>query len=110
MKTFYYDKLSEKEIIALTKRPAINFEKISETVKPILNDIKENGLPAVLKYAKQFDGFEEDNLRVSEKEFSEAENNLDPKVKKALETAYENIYKFHKEQLPKNYSIETTYK
>lgn len=107
MKKYYYNKLSKKEITTLTKRPSIDLDKTFEVVKPILSDIKSNGLKAVLRYTKQFDGFESEEILVSVEEFAEAEKKLEPKIKKALKIAYKNIYKFHKAQLPKNYSIET---
>ena len=48
----------QKEFQNLLKRPAIDFDKIfTAVVKPILNEIKKDGLPAAIKYAKQFDSF-----------------------------------------------------
>ena len=107
MKTHYYNKLSKDEIAELTKRPAINLEKVIKVVKPILDDIKQNGLNAAINYAKKFDSFEGEELLVSPKEFDEAEKELDSKVKSALETAAKNIEKFHAQQLPSSYSVET---
>ncbi len=89
------------------RRPSIDLNKAFETVKPILNDIKLNGLKAVLKYAKQFDSFEPEEISVTEEEFAEAEKKLEPKIKQALETAHKNIHKFHKKQKPKDYFVET---
>ncbi len=107
MKKYYYNKLSKAEIKALTKRPSIDNEKVFKIVKPILEDIKTNGLSAAKKYAKQFDGFEDKNLLVSEGEFNEAEKNLSTEIKEAIRTAYENINNFHQQQLPKSYGVET---
>ena len=107
MKKYYYNKLSKAEIKALTKRPSIDNEKVFKIVKPILEDIKTNGLSAAKKYAKQFDGFEDKNLLVSENEFNEAEKKLSSEIKEAIRTAYENINNFHQQQLPKSYEVET---
>ncbi len=107
MRTYYLNKISDEEINNLTKRPAIDFGKISEIVKPILAEIKSNGLDAALKYAKEFDGFEEDNIKVTKNEFDEAEKLIDPKIKSALQSAYSNIKNFHLKQLPKKYEVET---
>ena len=107
MRTYFLNKLSDKEVENLTKRPAINLEEIFNVVKPILKEIEENGLPAALKYAKQFDGFENENTLVTKEEFDEAEERLDAKVKSAIEAAAENIKKFHVKQLPERYEIET---
>ncbi|MDR3628275.1 MAG: histidinol dehydrogenase [Ignavibacteriaceae bacterium] len=107
MRTYYLNKLSEEEITGLTKRPAINLEKVINIVKPVLNDIKSNGLKAALKYAKEFDGFEGEEVLVTKKEFDEAEKNLDIEIKSAIKTAFANIEKFHIKQLPGKYETET---
>jgi len=107
MKKYFYDKLTEKEIAVLTLRPAIEFEKTFEIVRPILRDVKENGLKAALSYAQKFDGFTGNSLRVSKEEFEEAAQLLDDKVKSALEIAAKNIEKFHLGQVPKGYTTET---
>ncbi|MHB8336636.1 MAG: histidinol dehydrogenase [Ignavibacteriaceae bacterium] len=107
MKTYFYQKLSNSEKYNLLKRPAIDVERFSVIVKPILLDIKQNGLNAALKYAKQFDGFIGDEFKVTRQEFEEAEKKLDSKIKKAIITAAENIKKFHFRQIPQSYEIET---
>ena len=107
MKTYFYEKLSNLEKQNLLKRPTIEVEKFSVIVKPILLDIKQNGLSAALKYAKQFDGFIGNEMRVTQQEFEEAEKKLDSKIKKAIITAAENIRKFHSKQIPQYYEIET---
>lgn len=107
MRTFYLNKLSPIELEELTKRPSINLEKTFEIVKPILENVKSKGLKAALKYAKEFDAFGGDQIKVTKDEFKEAEKNLEPKIKSALILAAENIKKFHKEQIPKRYEVET---
>ena len=107
MRTYYLNKLSEDDINGLTKRPAINLEKVFGVVKPILDDIKANGLSAARKFAKEFDGFNEKEIKVTKEEFEEVDSKLDPKIKAALETAYGNIYKFHLKQIPQKYEVET---
>ncbi len=107
MKIYFYEKLTDAEKENLLKRPSIDIEKVFTIVKPVLSDIKQNGLTAVLKYAKQFDGFESDNIKVTQQEFEEAERNLDIKIKSALKTASDNITKFHSKQIPHSYEIET---
>jgi histidinol dehydrogenase len=107
MKIFDAKNISKDEFNSLLKRPAIDFEKVFEVVKPILKDIKQNGANAAIKYAKEFDGFEGKDLFVSQKEFDEAEKNIDKEIRKALKIAAKNIEKFHLRQKPKSYEIET---
>ena len=100
MKTYILNSLDSKGISELTKRPAVDFEKTYAVIKPILNEIKKDGLQAAIKYAKLYDGFSSSSIYVTEKEFLEAEKSLDKKVRDALESAYSNIFSFHKEEVP----------
>jgi histidinol dehydrogenase len=107
MKRYLLNSLDAKEISELTKRPAVDFEKIYAIIKPILNEIHKNGLQAAIKYAKHFDGFSSSSVYVTESEFLEAEKSVNIKVKNALESAYSNIYSFHKEEVPGKIVKET---
>jgi histidinol dehydrogenase len=107
MKTYILKKLKTREIERLLKRPSINLEDTFKIVKPILAEVKKNGLKAVLKYSKMYDGIFQGNIMVSTQEFDNAERNLDVKVKAAIKTAAGNIKTFHKLQIPKSYKIET---
>jgi histidinol dehydrogenase len=107
MKTYLLNSLDEKRISELTRRPAIDFERTYEIVRPILNDIQKKGLKSVLKYAKQFDGFSSSSIYVTGKEFLDAEKSLSKDVKNALESAYYNILAFHKEEIPGSIKKET---
>ncbi len=107
MKTYKLNDLTNEEIQSLYKRPSINLEGAIEIVKPILNDVKKNGLVAALKYAKKFDLFTGENILVTKAEFEKAESNLSGSVKNAMQTATKNIEAFHKMELPKSFEIET---
>lgn len=107
MKKYYLKNLNKKELESLTKRKNISSEKVFGIVKKIVNDVKRNGLTASLNYAKKFDGFSSREIFVTDKEFAEAEQILDSKVKSAIEKAHKNIFKFHKNQKQKSYSVET---
>jgi histidinol dehydrogenase len=107
MKRYYYIKLSKQQLLSLIKRPAIDFTKTFKIVKPILDDVKSNGLKAALSYAKKFDRLNSKNFVVPEKEIEKAKKNLPTKVRIAIDDAYNNIRKFHLKQYPKSYDIET---
>ena len=107
MKKYFFNKLKKEELDSLTKRPAIDVERVFGIVKPVLDDIKTTGLKAALKYAEKFDGFDGDSIRVDDEEYLEAERNLDPEVKTALENAAKNIETFHLKQKTSGYEVET---
>lgn len=107
MKTYKLNELSGAKIKSLYKRPSINLEETLEIVKPILADVKKNGLEAALKYAEKFDQFTGENILVTKEEYEKAEQNLSESVKTAIRIAVKNIEAFHKEQLPKSYEVQT---
>lgn len=107
MKILNYNKLNLKRKSKLLQRPAIDMSKTYRIVKPILDDIKSNGLKSVLKYAKKFDVFNGNQIKVAHKEFDNCEKLVSPEFKKAVKIASTNIKKFHKLQLPKKCSLET---
>lgn len=107
MNVFDVNKIDKEQYTKLTKRPAINIESTLAIVKPIVEDIKEEGLQAVLRYAQKFDKFVGTQMFVGEEEFAEAEKELSDKVKTAIKTAYDNITKFHLQEIPKTISIST---
>lgn len=107
MKIIEYNKISRKKKLELLQRPAIDMTKAYQGVQPILNDIKSNGLESVLKYSKKFDGFNSKKIKVTAKEFENSEKLVSSRFKKAVKVALNNIKKFHKLQLPRNYSVET---
>jgi histidinol dehydrogenase len=107
MRKFYYNKISEKKKKDLLQRKAISSEKIIDSVKKIIDDVKNNGVKAALRYAKEFDGYSSDNFLITQSEIDYAEKTLLNEIKNAIKSAYKNIYKFHKHQYPKNYSLQT---
>jgi histidinol dehydrogenase len=92
---------------SILKRPVQNNIEIIEQIRPILEEIKENGDKAARKYNLKFDKYV-GNLLVSEEEVKNAEKLLPKELKKAIEQAYQNIYAFHKPQFSKKVTkIET---
>ncbi len=74
----------------------------SVSVSNIIKDVKKNGDKALLKYEKRFN--KNSTIVPSLKQISKSIKKLDKKVKKAIDTAYERIYKFHSLQKFKNIS------
>lgn len=98
---------ARKQWPELLKRPTIDHSALEASVSAILKDIRLNGDSAVKKYAKQFDQVDLKNILVSKKEIEEAKKQIQPDLKKAIETAYKNIKAFHTAQKEKVQKIET---
>ena len=87
---------------------SLSSKSIEEDVKKIINDVKKNGDKALLKYERKFN---KNNIIVpSEKQINKSIKSLDKKVKKAIDDAYNRIYKFHSLQKFKNISYKDKYK
>ena len=71
---------------------------VGETVRAIVEDVAKNGDAALLAYGEKFDGAKLKSLAVSEEEIDEAMAAIPESLKKAMETAAENIRTFHSAQ------------
>jgi histidinol dehydrogenase len=80
-------------------------KNVSAIVAEIIENVKINGDGALFSYAEKFDKAHLTALEVSEDEFSEAENLVDPKLKKVLQTAAANIRAFHEKQIKTGFSL-----
>ena len=78
------------------------------SVTNIIKDVKKNGDKALLKYEKKFN--KNSIIVPSSKQISKLIKNLDKKVKKAIDTAYDRILKFHSLQKVKNISYTDKFK
>jgi len=80
---------------ALLTRPELDRENLKSSVRVIMDEVREKGDDAVLAFAKKYDGVAMNNFRVSEKEIKQAASQVPEELKKAIKTAYDNVYKFH---------------
>ena len=87
---------TKKLTIFLEKRRQVK-RYDTKIVSSIINDIKKNKIKALLKYEKKFS--KNKNIKPSKIQINTAIKKLDPKVKKAIDFAYDRILKFHSIQL-----------
>ncbi|KPQ43654.1 MAG: histidinol dehydrogenase [Candidatus Methanoperedens nitroreducens] len=97
--------LTNIEIESLLKRQD-ELQEVMPSVTLILNDIKENGDTALLKYTMQFDKAALKDIEVSHKEIHEAVFSLDKKLLTHLKKAASNIRAFHDAQATKDWIKE----
>lgn len=74
-------------------------------VTRILADVKKNGDRAVITYAAKFDspGLSVEGIRVTDREYREAEKALTPEFARAMKRSAENIRAFHRLQAPRSF-------
>ena len=93
-----FDIVSDK---LLSKRNA-KIQLSSISVTKIIKDVKKNGDKAILRYEKKFN--KNDIIIPNPKQIDRSIKSLDVNVKKAIDLAYNRIYKFHSLQKFKNIS------
>ena len=94
------------EDILLKRRNKVKSSSVSVT--NIIKDIRRNGDKAVLKYEKRFN--KNSIITPSSNQISKLIKSLDKRVKKAIDLAYNRIYKFHSLQKFKNISYTDKFK
>ncbi|MCW9708671.1 histidinol dehydrogenase [Fodinibius salsisoli] len=104
MEQHIYNTLSENQINQLCQRPKMDFKSVFSTVAPIIDKVETEGDQAVSYYTQKFDGVSPKPLAINP---AQEEVSLDPTVKEAIDTAFDNIQQFHKAQLPVPMEVET---
>ena len=99
---------SRKDWEKLSERVVLGNSEIEERVRAILSRVKNEGDKALKELALEIDGVSLESLKASEEEFEEASAKVLPEVKNAIETAYANIFAFHKAQMPSEIVLETS--
>ncbi|MDY5216241.1 MAG: histidinol dehydrogenase [Lachnospiraceae bacterium] len=92
---------TKKDILTtLLKRSPSQYPEYEKTVSEILSNVRNNGDKAVFEYTEKFDGYkyDENTIRVTEKEINEAYNNYDNELIAIMEKAFNNIKEYHEKQ------------
>ncbi|MBQ9437936.1 MAG: histidinol dehydrogenase [Lachnospiraceae bacterium] len=93
---------------ALLGRGSGDFSAQEETVKEIIQNVRDRGDAAVFEYTEKFDGvsLDAESLYVSEEEIREAEAKVDGKLMDVMRHAAANIRVFHEEQKRQSFFTE----
>lgn len=92
--------LDRKDAQGLITRKAVRLEQAERIVAPILEDVRRRGDRALLEYARKFDGFTGDSIRIP------VSGSLTKEMLRAVETAAANIREHAQTQLPVDRFIE----
>jgi histidinol dehydrogenase len=86
--------LDFKDASGLITRKAVRLEEAERIVAPILEDVRKRGDAALLEYARKFDGFSGDSVRMA------VSGSLTKQMRSAVETGAGNIREHARTQLP----------
>jgi len=107
MKTYNYSELTASDIQKLVQRNVDPANEIRTIVEDVIANVQQHGDKALLDYALKFDKVELNKLYLDKAELEEIAKAISADQKAALETAYNNIYKFHQTQLKTEDKVET---
>ena len=106
MKKLRVDEETRQKIFDdLLKRSPDNYGKYEETVREILDRIREEGDHALFDYTARFDGcsLNKATVRVTDEEIEEAYGKVDADLLAVVRKARENIRTFHEKQLQRSW-------
>jgi histidinol dehydrogenase len=92
----------------LVKRPAIESKFLQNAVREILDAVKADGDAALRQFSRKYDGVRLVEIEVQRAEFETILTQVDDDLRLAIETARENITKFHAAQVENDRKIETS--
>jgi len=96
----------ENEFNEILARGAMDIDNVAPIVKNILDEVKNDGDSALIRHISKFDKWNPTNgadLKISTDDMKKAYENIDEKLKKALNLAYDRIKSYHEKQLPKSW-------
>lgn len=107
LKTYSYQDLTAADRAKLISRNTDPNNTIQDTVLDIIRTVQQDGDKALREYAAKFDSVALDKLYLDENDIEELALTIPREQQRALEIAFQNIYKFHSVQLRKERTVET---
>lgn len=98
--------IDSSAVAGLLVRKSGSLAEAEAVVRPIVKDVRENGDDALLRYARQFDGFARDRFEVAPTELDAALAHVSAQFIAAVRVAEKNIRAFAAIQLPRERSSE----
>ena len=93
---------------SLLKRPLYSLDSVKDIVDEIFTNVELKGDEALVDYTNKFDKVNLNDLIVSDKKINNSENDIGKDLKESINIAFNNIYKFHKNQIFVPKKIETS--
>ena len=100
--------LSRTALAGYLPRAAIDVEAAVAQIRPVCDDVRRRGAPAVRAYTARFDGVDLATTLVPPEALEGALTGLDPQVRRALEEAVRRTRRVHGAQLPAETTTQVT--
>ncbi len=107
MQTLEWKVLDEAGRMAALARPQLESRgDVVELARSIIREVRADGDAALLRFAARFDRAKLSSLEVSAAEFDVAEGRLSAEQLSAIDTAIDNVQRFHAAQMPAPLDME----
>ncbi len=106
LKTILFPEVKDYPFIC--ERPQINATSLDQLMVEIFEEVKINGDQSLFEFTQKFENRTIDTISYSDFEIEELAGQITFELKLAIETAYQNIYKFHASQKHEFKKIETS--
>ncbi|MHA1273177.1 MAG: histidinol dehydrogenase [Promethearchaeota archaeon] len=102
------ENIREDTIYSIIPRSELEIDSILNNVKEIIERVKIDGDKALIELTRKYDNIDlkAEDIKVNEKEFKIAYQEIDEKLLRALRFAKKNLIKFHKAQLREEWKIK----
>jgi histidinol dehydrogenase len=102
VKQYVLDELGQDGLDRLCRRSEADISSLRQTVRPILDAVKDAGDAAIVRYTREFDRVDisAHEIEATEAEFDSCDGLLPSDVRSAIEVAAANIRTFHEAQMP----------
>lgn len=87
-------------------RASLDISKAVEQIIPLLEDVRVNGESAVVRVTQERDGVDPRPIRVSAGELAQALDELEPKLRSAIEESIERVFKVSRVNMPQDSTVK----
>ncbi len=93
---------------SLLRRPVQAFGEIEAVAREVFERVRLEGDAAIASYTLQFDGVQLGEMELTSHEIDDAGKNVPNQLKQAIQTAKQNIERFHEAQRSSRVEVETS--
>lgn len=106
MRTFVWDgEVSAQSVRNLLPRAEVSIDSVSETVAKLISEVQSEGLAALQRHAKEFDGVVPETFRVPIDEIRKSKDQLSPDLVAAIEESIARVRKVSEALLPGSVNV-----
>lgn len=102
----YCENPSETQWRKLVARNMLQQKTLDKTIREVFKAVEENGDKALLELTYKYDKVKLNSTSLTPAVVSALAKKVTPKTKRAIDEAYENIYKFHRDTVKKTAKIK----